>query len=208
MQVTIATIGHSTLTTEAFLKLLHANGVTAICDVRSSPYSRMNPQYNREPLRDALQKHEIAYFFLGKELGARPDDPSCYKDHRVQYALLEKTALFREGLEKVYEIRKQYHAALMCAEKDPLSCHRTILVSRALIKTGVRIEHLLADGTTETHEQAMTRLLQELGLPEMDMFRTQDEIIDEAYRRRGEEIAYEEKTDPASAVLHKFGRMS
>ena len=208
MQVTIATVGHSTLTTEAFLKLLHANAVTAICDVRSSPYSQINPQYNREPLRDALQKHEIAYFFLGKELGARPVDPSCYKEHRVQYDLLEKAALFREGLEKVCEIGMKYRAALMCAEKDPLSCHRTILVSRALIKKGVCIEHILADGTVEPHEQAMMRLLKELRLPEMDMFRTQAEIIDEAYRRRGEEIAYEEKTDPASAVLHKLGRMS
>jgi len=195
LPVTIATIGHSTVTIEAFLTLLRLNGVTAICDVRSAPYSRLNPQFNREPLHKVLQKHGVAYFFLGRQLGARPDDPSCYKDHRVFYELLTNTAAFQEGLDGVCEIGRKHRAALMCAEKDPLFCHRTILVARALVKRNVSIEHILADGTIETHDQAMMRLLKQLKLPEADMFRTRDEIIDEACRKREEEIAYEEKPD-------------
>jgi uncharacterized protein (DUF488 family) len=192
---TILTIGHSTHPIEKLLELLGKNGVTALCDVRSAPYSRMNPQFNRETLRDTLQKAGIAYFFLGKELGARSDDPACYKNHHVQYELLEKTALFHKGLDKVCELAKKYRVALMCAEKDPLSCHRTILVARALAGKGFNIEHILANGAIETHDQAIARLLRQLHLPEADMFRAKDEIIDEAYRKQGKAIAYEEQLD-------------
>lgn len=195
MTETILTIGHSTHPVEKFLELLGKNGVTALCDVRSAPYSRMNPQFNRETLRDILQKAGVAYFFLGKELGARSDNPACYKNHQVQYELLEKTAPFQKGVDKVCELAKKYCVALMCAEKDPLACHRTILVSRALAGKGLNIEHILADGAIEAHDQAIARLLKQLHLPEADMFRAKDEIIDEAYRKQGQAIAYEEKAD-------------
>jgi uncharacterized protein (DUF488 family) len=192
---TIFTIGHSTHTIEVFLNLLTAHVVTALCDVRSSPYSHMNPQFNREALQDRLKKIGITYIFLGKELGARSDDPTCYKHNQARYDLIEKTPLFQKGLDRVCDLSKQYRVALMCAEKDPLSCHRTILVARALATRGFPIEHVLGNGTIETHDQAILRLLKRLRLPETDMFKTQGEIIDEAYHKQGEAIAYQEKMD-------------
>src|SRR2546421_118491 len=91
MQDTVLTIGHSTHPQEHFMELLRRHDVTALCDVRSKPYSRMNPQFNREELGQALSAHGIAYRFLGKELGARSDNPACYEGGKVQYARLAET---------------------------------------------------------------------------------------------------------------------
>jgi uncharacterized protein (DUF488 family) len=81
----------------------------------------------------------------------------------------------------------------MCAEKEPLDCHRAILVSPALIARGLRVEHILADGSLEPHEATMERLLRQLRLPDQDLFRSKEEIIAEALERQGERIAYVDK---------------
>src|SRR5271169_2675230 len=127
MAQTIFTIGHSTHTQEYFISLLSRHGITALCDVRSKPYSRVNPQFNREELQRVLREHGITYVFLGTELGARSDDPTCYENGKVQYDRLAHTELFRQGLDRVQEGVRKYRIALMCAEKEPLECHRTIL---------------------------------------------------------------------------------
>jgi uncharacterized protein (DUF488 family) len=188
----VYTIGHSTHAEEHFVSLLKQHGVTAVCDVRSKPYSRVNPQFNREALKQVLRANGIAYVFLGEELGARSEDASCYEQGKVQYDRLAQTGLFRKGLDRVRDGMRDFQLALMCAEKDPLECHRTILVSRYLDAMGLQILHILGDGRIETHQQALSRLLRNLKLPEHDMFRSHDEIINEAYRVQGERIAYEE----------------
>ena len=99
----VLTVGHSTHPLAVFLDLLRQHGVTALADVRSSPYSRMNPQYNRESLAAALKDEGIKYVFLGKELGARSDDPACYQNGRVQYQRLAQTSLFKSGIERVLQ---------------------------------------------------------------------------------------------------------
>src|SRR5439155_24000994 len=66
------TVGHSNLEAEGLLGLLRAAGVTAVADVRSSPYSRRLPQFNRAALEASLRAAGIAYVFLGAELGGRP----------------------------------------------------------------------------------------------------------------------------------------
>jgi len=159
--------------------------------VRSHPYSRMNPQFNREPLKAVLAAAGIAYVFLGHELGARSDDPACYLAGKVQYDCLARTAQFHAGLERVREGMARYRLALMCAEKEPLECHRGILVSRHLEAAGITVCHILADGSLESHAEAMQRLRAQLKLPESDLFRTPEEVLEDAYRMQGERIAYE-----------------
>lgn len=189
----VYTIGHSTYPIEKLIALLKQHGITALADVRSRPYSRMNPQFNREDLKDALKRNGIAYVFLGKELGARAEDPSCYVNGKVSYERLAQTELFRQGLDRLEEGMRRYRVALMCAEKDPLACHRTILVARHLRARGVEVDHILEDGTLESHEVAIGRLLKQLRLREDDMFRSREELMDEAYRMQAERIAYEER---------------
>lgn len=186
----VYTIGHSTHSLERFVALLKVHGITALCDVRSTPYSRMNPQFNRENLKESLRKNMVAYVFLGKELGARSEDPSCYVHGKVQYDLLGRSALFHKGLERVRNGMKDFRLALMCAEKDPLACHRTILVARHLEALGIDVEHILEDGSLESNGKALIRLLHQLHLPEQDLFRTREEVIEEAYRIQSERIAY------------------
>ena len=186
----VLTIGHSTHSLEAFVALLRQHSVTALADVRSAPFSRFNPQFNKEALERGLKAHGIEYLFLGRELGARSDDRSCYENGRVQYARLARTELFRKGIERVVRGVNDYRGALMCAEKEPLECHRTLLVARALAERGVVVEHILADGRLESDEATMERLFDVVGLPHQDLFRSRDELIAKALVRQEERVAY------------------
>jgi len=191
MSEPIFTIGHSSHSLHYFIGLLRQHGITALCDVRSNPYSRVNPQFNRKTLKHALQQSGITYVFLGKELGARSEDPSCYAHGKVQYDRLARTELFRKGIERVREGTKRYRIALMCAEKDPIECHRTILVARHLGALRLPVEHILEDSSLESHEHALNRLLRQLKLSDYEMFRSHEEVIEDAYRIQAERIAYE-----------------
>ena len=196
MHDSVFTIGHSTHPQEHFIDLLRQHGITALCDVRSKPYSRVNPQFNREELEQALLAHGIVYRFLGKELGARSDDPNCWEGGKVHYTRLAETELFQQGLRRVVRGMKEgFRIALMCAEKEPLECHRTILVARHLAALGLNVEHIHADGRLEGHAEALSRLARIHNLPEEDMFHSREELLAEAYRRQEERIAY----DPSHA---------
>lgn len=196
----VFTVGHSTHALGAFVDLLRRNEVTAVADVRSAPYSRFNPQFNREALEAELKERGIRYVFLGRELGARSDDPSCYEKGRVQYARLARTALFHSGIERVLRGANEYRVALLCAEKEPVECHRTLLVARALDDLGVEVRHILADGRTETHGGAMDRLLDLAGLPHEDLFRSRGELVAAAIARQEARVAWvdEKRADQAA----------
>lgn len=184
------TVGHSSHPLEAFLALLVRHGISAVADVRSSPYSRMNPQFNREDLKKALKASGIAYVFLGEELGARSDNPECYEGGKVRYDRLARTGAFKRGLERVRAGAADYRLALMCAEKEPLDCHRTILVARHLQEQGLDVQHILADGSLEPHAEAIERLKAQLAIGE-DLLRPAEAATREAYALQGERIAYE-----------------
>lgn len=188
----VFTIGHSTHTIEKFIALLSMHGIQAVADVRSSPFSKFNPHFNRENLQNSLKASGIRYVFLGKELGARSEDPACYVADKVQYDRLAKTPLFQSGLDRVIEGANNYRIALMCAEKDPLDCHRTILVARELLKRGMTITHILEDGSLESHTKSISRLVTSLGMSLDDMFISRDEIIEQAYSRQANRIAYDQ----------------
>ena len=191
---TVLTIGHSNHPVEAFVELLSRHRVTALADVRSAPWSRFNPHFNREPLAVALKSEGIRYVYLGRELGGRSDDPSCYENGRIRYDRLACTDRFKDGIDRVARGAAEHRVALMCAEKEPLDCHRTLLVGRALDERGVKVEHILADGRLEPHAMAMDRLLARCGLaPEGDLFRRQqprEELIAEAIVRQTERAGH------------------
>ena len=187
----IYTVGHSNHPIERFIGLLQLHGITALADVRSTPYSRFNPQFRREKLQAALAVEGIHYVFLGAELGARSEDPAVYgADGRVSYALLAKTDLFRRGIARLKTGMAEHRISLMCAEREPLECHRTILVSRELAREGVAVTHILADGALESHEQAMQRLVASLKLPEADLF---GDPVERALDVQGSKMGYAKK---------------
>jgi uncharacterized protein (DUF488 family) len=184
----IYTVGHSNHPIAHFLKLLQSQGVTLLADVRSTPYSRFNPQFRRDALAEALGKAGIEYLFLGEELGARSKDPSCYDKGRVSYRKLAATELFRQGIDRLLSASKSHSVAIMCAEKDPLDCHRTILVARELVKDGQTVAHILASGEVKSHEQVMERLREQLKIEPTDLFGA--DVNEQAYELRGQQIAY------------------
>ena len=187
----IYTVGHSNHPIERFVALLAPHGITAVADVRSTPYSRFNPQFRREKLQAALAESGIHYVFLGEELGARSQDDACYDaDGRVSYARLAKTDRFRKGIERLKAGMAQYRISLMCAEREPLECHRTILVSRELVREGVPVTHILGDSSLETHGEAMQRLAASLKLTGADLFSEQAAMIEEACDLQAARIAY------------------
>lgn len=130
--------------------------------------------------------------FLGRELGARPDDPACYVNSKVTFEILAERAEFESGLERIRQDSEKYRIALMCAEKEPLDCHRTILICKILKQVGVIIQHILPDGIIEDHEDTESRLLR-LSNCEQDLF-NQDlsnaARLERAYEKRASEIAY------------------
>src|SRR4029450_5007618 len=135
----IKTIGHSNHPIGRFVDLLKAGGVEAVVDVRSTPYSRRFPQFGRERLAQSLSAAGILYRYEGAALGGKPKDGAGYD------ALAERPE-FKEALDRLMAGSTDTTLCLMCAEKEPLDCHRTVLVSRRLAERGTEIEHLLADG--------------------------------------------------------------
>ncbi len=194
IETRVLTVGHSNHPLETFVSLLRQHGVTTLADVRSAPFSRFNPQFNRKPLDAALQAQGIAYLFMGHALGGRPEDRSCYENGRVRYDRLARTPLYREGIDQVIETAEVERVALMCAEREPLDCHRTLLVGRSLAERGVAVAHILGDGTLEAHDETMDRLLASVGLPVGDLLHSREQLIAEARALKEGRIAYRNKS--------------
>jgi uncharacterized protein (DUF488 family) len=143
----IYTIGHSTHTGEDFLKLLATHGIEVVADVRSKPYSRFNPQFNRDVLLSHLKEAGIRYLFLGKELGGKPQDPDRPLADELVFEYIRSRPQFREGLAKLMAEASHAKVCLLCAEADPARCHRGQLLAPELEAQGVEVRHILADGT-------------------------------------------------------------
>lgn len=201
----VFTVGHSNHSLDAFLELLRAHGIDEVADVRSSPYSRYTPHFSHGVLSATLDGVGITYAFLGGELGGRPRDRSCYDaEGRVRYDLVAESDEFDDGIRQIIHGADERRIVLMCSEKEPLDCHRTLLVARALVDREVAVAHIHADGSLEEHAAAMDRLvsLHKLSpVQQIDMFaiegadnggapRSRDDLIADAMARQAAKVAY------------------
>jgi len=153
----ILTVGHSNHALEQFLALVEGAGVSAIADVRSKPVSRWVPHFSRVPLQAALAERGISYLFLGRELGGKPEDPTLVRNGKADYEAMARTPAFAEGLARVIEASKTDRVALLCAERDPVDCHRFLLIGRELAARDVPVAHILASGAIEAHADTERR---------------------------------------------------
>jgi len=188
------TIGHSNHSLDHFIELLLVHRLSMIADVRSSPYSKYSPHFNKDVLDSALRNANIDYVFLGRELGAQRSEDGCYIDGQAKYDRIAQLPTFRRGLERVLQGAEHNRIALMCSESDPITCHRTILVCRELkrICPDLKITHILGDGTEERQETSDKRLINFHKLqPELfgDLTSTSG-LIKKAYDLQAEKIAY------------------
>jgi len=196
----IFTVGHSTHSMDAFLALLARHGITAVADVRSVPASRFTPQFNQRSLHTSLDQAGVGYVFLGRELGARPEDRSCYRDGQVQFERLAQRPTFSVGIQRLLKGSQAERIAVLCTEQEPLDCHRTILVSEMLAGTGASVVHIHGDGRLESHDDAIDRLMVAFGLDQPDLFRDESQRRAEALSRQERRIAYVDQAEPAAQV--------
>jgi len=153
-RITIFTVGHSNHSLEVFIGLLKSHKIEVLVDVRSKPFSRFSPQFNKEGFERAVRASGIKYLFLGKELGGRPESSEFYDNQGfVLYSRIAESPLFLEGIDRLIRGIKTYRVAVMCGEENPVNCHRRLLVGRVLLKRGVNVRHIRGDGTVQNEDE-------------------------------------------------------
>lgn len=193
---TIYTIGHSIYEIEDFVKLLKQNQINTIVDVRSTPYSKFAPQYNRETLKEYLKQNSICYIFMGNLLGARYEDKTLlFDDGKVDFKKVQETKNFQDGVMRLQKgIEKGYSISLMCSEKEAFDCHRFGLISEFLSKKSIEINHIYPDKVVLQQELEQKLLKKyEKQIPKIDLFNPNidfEEQLKEAYKLRNKDIAY------------------
>lgn len=194
----IYTIGHSTNPIEYFIRILHMHKINCIIDVRSTPFSKYAHQYNREELKSTLNKCGIYYIYMGDELGARRKEKNLYSNEGfVDFDEVRKNAVFQKGIKRITEgIKKGYNIALMCTEKDPIACHRCILLGREFHEKGYNVCNITQGGKIQTQIMIEERLL-ELYFKDRNqitLFSTvennEKQLINDAYKLKNKEIGY------------------
>ncbi|WP_323444281.1 DUF488 domain-containing protein [Desulfitobacterium hafniense] len=194
------TVGHSLHSIEQFNKLLNSQAINCVIDVRSTPYSKYSPQFNTNELRKFLSINHKSYIFMGEEFGARRSEFSLYDiDGLLDFEKVIRSALFQAGVKRVKSgLNKGYKIAFMCTEKDPLDCHRSILVGRAFQDEEFEVLNIHEDGSVENQKSLEERLL-DLYFPgrnQTSIFdileggKSKEELVVEAYRLRNQEIGY------------------
>ena len=147
----VFTIGHSNHSAEKFVGLLKEHGIEVVADVRSQPYSRYAPHFNAKYIEAILLENGIGRLFLGSELGGRPKTEEFYdEDGRVDYARIERSRPFLDGIQQLERGVQYRRIALLCSEEDPGGCHRRLLIGRVLIERGISIRHIRGNGSVQT----------------------------------------------------------
>jgi uncharacterized protein (DUF488 family) len=191
-------IGHSNVPAERFLAMLQNAGVDAVADVRTVPYSRRFPWFSQKALAASLSAAGIGYAAMGDTLGGRPGDDSLYRDGAADYEAMTALPEYHAGLSRLRDAAARSRVCVMCAEREPLDCHRCLLVARSLAERGLAIGHILHDGAVEPHAATERRLLAldcQSDQQGCDLFASgQRERLAAAYRRRAHAVAFRRKT--------------
>ncbi|MEE8105383.1 MAG: DUF488 domain-containing protein [Planctomycetota bacterium] len=193
MSTRVYTIGHSNHEVDGFVALLRQHAIDVVCDVRSVPCSRRYPWFAKAAIEVALKERGVRYLFLGDALGARPGDPSCFDGDRALHSRIAATELFQAALDRIETGSKKFRIALMCAEREPLECHRSVLVVRNLALRGIECAHILASGELESHAAMEKRMAEREGvapMPLLDGAQAWEAALEEAYRRASHRLEY------------------
>jgi uncharacterized protein (DUF488 family) len=199
----LLSIGHSNIPAERFVAMLQGAGVSVIADVRSVPLSRHFPWFSKNNLSALLAAEGISYLALGDSLGGRPQDDGLYRDGVADYEAMARQPKFLGGLDQVLETAARARVCLMCAEREPLDCHRCLLVAPRLAERGLCIGHILHDGTIEPHAATEERLLA-LDAKDYGLFAAgQSKRLAAAYRRRAQAVGYRRKPRAPARATRK-----
>lgn len=202
----IFTIGHSNYSADKLLEMLHVFNIDSVVDIRGTPYSKYNVQFNKETIRQTLINNGYKYIYMAKEFAVQREDKSLYT--KEGYADFEKVVDDKDFLNGIERLRvgckKGYRIALMGAMQDPINCHRCILIGKPLRKAGFNIKHILDDYSLASQEEMEERLLEKYYSNRNQLtFETllgtepsKEDRIKECYRLSNREIGYRvEKID-------------
>ena len=154
----IYTIGHSNHSFEVFFRLLDKYHIEILVDVRSKPYSRYASHFNKEAIHQKLAETGIKYLFLGHLVGGRPEEEDFYDMHgHVDYDYLQRSSRFKEGISRLLKGIQVCKVAVFCGEEDPTSCHRRLLIGRALAQYGVKVLHIRGDGSLQNEAELLSK---------------------------------------------------
>ncbi len=191
----IYTIGYAHHSEESFLELLLKYEINCVVDVRTMAYSGFHPQFNKEVIRNFLKAHGIAYLHMAESFGIIKTDVSLNtREGYLDFTKLAQTKLFLEGIKRIENgINKGYRIAFMCAEKDPIDCHRTTLVARKLFELGYVVKHILHDGSIELHQDLEERMKESFAPKDYQIHlfkeeQTDKERLETAYAKCSKEI--------------------
>jgi uncharacterized protein (DUF488 family) len=196
-------IGHSNIPAERFVALQREAAVTSIADVRSTPFSRFCPWFSAKNLAPLLAQAGIGYSFYGAELGGRPSDPALYRDGIADFEAMARQPEFHLGLDRLVAEAARNRLCMMCSEREPLECHRCLLIARALAARGLNVGHILHDGSIEPHAATEQRLLALDGEGENLFVTGQPERLAAAYLHQARAVAYRGKTGTASSTRRR-----
>lgn len=145
--MTLYSIGHSNAGLTAFLDLLRRYKIAVLVDARSQPYSRYNPHFSRESLKQSVNEYGIEYVYLGDGIGGKPEAREFYfPNGKVNFEALAHSPIYLSGIEQLSKLAEQRTVAFMCAEADYKHCHRYWLITRTLVERGIEVRHILHTG--------------------------------------------------------------
>ncbi|MEG2916360.1 MAG: DUF488 domain-containing protein [Clostridium sp.] len=196
----IFTIGHSNYTVEKLIDMLRRYNIDCVVDIRGIPYSKYNIQFDKETIRETLTKEGFIYIYMAKEFAANRENKISYYDEG--YSDFEKVIYeedFINGIERVRNgCEKGYRIAMLGAMQDPIRCHRSILVGRALRDNGFQVKHILDDYSLSSQEDMEQNILEKYFKHRKQMSidsilgnePTEEELIEQGYRLANKEIGY------------------
>lgn len=146
----VYTIGHSTRSIAAFVELLRVGSVGMVVDIRKTPRSRTNPQFDMDMLPDALAAWQIGYFRIealgGRRTRSRAVPPEVngfwINQSFHNYADYALSDAFRSGLAQLEQLSLDRRLAIMCSEAVWWRCHRRF-VADYLLHDGRDVLHLM-----------------------------------------------------------------
>jgi len=142
----IFTIGHSNHPAPVLIDLLRRFSISLVIDVRSAPYSRYVPHFNKDSISKLLPEAGFHYLFLGQQLGGKPPDSKG----KETWERLRHSDQFKTGVKQLKKLTEEYTICLLCAEEDPGRCHRHHLLARELVLFHhYEVWHIRKDGTLD-----------------------------------------------------------
>ncbi len=208
-RIKVFTIGHSNHTLDRFLQLIERHGIDELVDVRTSPYSRWAADFNREKLEMDLEDAGIGYSHMGGALGGRPTSHDLYDPEGIaDYERMSATKDFEDDIEQVARIAEDRVVCLLCSERQPEDCHRTLLVAEALVSREISAHHILVTGDLIEHESLVARLMvdyqRKSKSADLGMFLSEQDTRKAALRWQAKQVAFRLDRPPANNDEHDW----